>query len=70
MKENIAKDVWRQIKMNKEQIWGVLECCVLISDGVNLDQLVKDYGFDPLIAGAGIKLFAYLNSIQLKGGLQ
>jgi len=56
--------------MNKEQVWGVLECCLLVSDGVNFDQLVNNYGFDPLIADAGIKLFSYLNSIQLKGGLQ
>ena len=70
MKENTARGVWRHTKMNKKQIWGVLECCLLVSDGVNYDRLVNDYGFDPLIVDAGIKLFFYLNSIQLKGGLQ
>ena len=53
--------------MNKEQIWGVLECCLLVSDNVDFDKLVKDYGFNPLIAEAGVKLFLFLKSKEIKG---
>jgi hypothetical protein len=52
--------------MNKGQIWGVLECCLLISDGVTFNQLVQDYGFNQKIAEAGYRLFSYLKSIEIK----
>jgi hypothetical protein len=55
--------------MDKEQIWGCLECCLLVSDGVDFDRLVKDYGFSPLIAEAGIKLFLFLQKKEIKGGV-
>lgn len=54
--------------MNKEQIWQVLECCLLASDGVNLDYLIEQ-GFNPLTAEAGIKLLSFLKSKEFKGGL-
>jgi hypothetical protein len=50
--------------MNKEQIWGVLECCLLASDDVSLGYLIKQ-GFNPTIAKAGIKLLNHLKSIEL-----
>ena len=55
--------------MNKEQIWGVLECCLLVFDNVDFDKLVNDYGFNPLIAEAGIKLFLFLKSKEINGGV-
>jgi hypothetical protein len=55
--------------MNKEQIWGCLECCLLVSDGVNFDGLVNKYGFNPLIAEAGIKLFLFLQKKEINGGV-
>lgn len=55
--------------MNKEQIWGVLECCLLHSDGVDCNTLIQGYGFNPLIAEAGIKLFLFLKSKEINGGV-
>jgi len=55
--------------MNKEQIWGVLECCLLVSDNVPFEKMVNEYGFNPLIAEAGLKLFLYLKEKQIKGGV-
>lgn len=54
--------------MNKEQIWGVLECCLLISDEVPFENLVSEYGFNPLIAEAGLKLFLFLEPKEINGG--
>jgi len=53
--------------MNKEQIWGCLECCLLVSDEVTFEKLVNDYGFNPLIAEAGLKLFLFLKSKEIRG---
>jgi hypothetical protein len=50
--------------MNKEQLWGVLECCLLASDDVSLDYLIEK-GFAPAIAKAGIKLLNHLKSIEI-----
>lgn len=52
--------------MNKGQIWRVLECCLLISEGVTSNQLVQDYGFNQKIAESGLRLFSYLKSIEMR----
>lgn len=54
--------------MNKEQIWGVLECCLLVSDGLSFNELVENYGFNSSIAEAGVKLFSFLKSKEIIGG--
>ena len=56
--------------MNKEQIWGVLECWLLVSEGVDFDGLVKKYGFNPLVAEIGIKLFLFLKTKEIKKELK
>jgi hypothetical protein len=55
--------------MNKEQICGVLECCLLISDGVSIQRLTEDYGFNLSIAKAGLQLFNFLKSKEIQGGV-
>ena len=52
--------------MNKEQIWVVLECCLLIGDGVDCNTLTQDYGFNEKLVNAGKKLHDYLKSIPLE----
>ena len=52
--------------MRKDQIWVVLECCVLISDGVDCNTLIQSYGFNEKLVNAGKKLHEYLQSIQLE----
>ncbi len=53
--------------MNKEQIWVVLECCLLISDGVDCNTLKQSYGFNEKLVNAGKKLHEYLQSLKVEG---
>jgi len=50
--------------MNKEQIWKVLECCLLAGDESSMNYLIKK-GFEPEFAKVGIRLYQYLKSKQL-----
>jgi len=50
--------------MNKEQIWEVLQTCLLATDGAGLDYLVKK-GFSLKISKIGIKLCEYLKSKEI-----
>lgn len=45
--------------MNKKQIVEILNCCLLATDGVDLDYLVKE-GFNPKLAKMGLQLYSYL----------
>lgn len=55
--------------MNKEQILGVLECCLLCSEDISFDKLVSDYKFNPLIAETGIKLYLFLQKKEINKGI-
>lgn len=50
--------------MNKDEIWSILECCLLASDDVSLEKL-RDYGFNSAIAEAGINLLNFLKSKEI-----
>lgn len=51
--------------MNKEQIWEVLECCLLASDGADTNYLLEE-GFNPKLSNVGIKLYSYLKSKRVE----
>ena len=51
--------------MNKDQIWSVLECCLLVSGNADYQYLMNDCGFSPEIARAGINLHEFLKSKKL-----
>lgn len=50
--------------MNKAEIWGVLECCLLASDEADINYLI-DKGFNPKLAKIGVQLYYYLKSKQI-----
>jgi len=52
------------MKMNKEEIWNILECCLLASDDVSFEKL-RHYGFNSAIAEAGINLLNFLKSKEI-----
>ncbi len=53
--------------MNKQQIWVVLECCLLFSDEVDQNTLTHNYGFNEKLVVAGIRLCEYLRTIEMEG---
>jgi len=50
--------------MNKEQIWEVLECCLLASDEADINYLIEK-GFNSELARIGVQLYYYLKSKQI-----
>ena len=53
--------------MNHQQIWGVLQCILLISQSQNTADLIHKYGFNKMIAQSGDQLFLYLKDFKLIG---
>lgn len=51
--------------MNKEQFCAILECALLSFEGCDLNMLYE-CGFNPTIAGAGIKLCEYLKQLNFE----
>ena len=51
--------------MNKEQINGVLQCCLLGVDNISFDELTLEYNFNPIIEEAGIKLCKFLKEKEV-----
>lgn len=52
--------------MDKEQMFCVLQACVLAVDEVSLNNLTEVYGIDPIYAEIGYKLYLYLKSKQIE----
>ena len=53
--------------MNKSQIWAILECVLLLSQDQTQEQLIKDFGFLPVIVKSALKLYIHLKSFELIG---
>jgi len=53
------------IRMNKEQLHFILQSCLLAYEGYT-EQEMRSYGISKQLAEAGIKLYAYLKTINLK----
>jgi len=51
--------------MDKKEIFEVLECCLLCSDGISEEKLEEKYGFEKYFAKAGYNLFLFLKSKKL-----
>ena len=52
----------RCLKMNKNQIWEVLKCCLLATyNEADINYLI-DKGFNPELAKMGLQLCSYLKN--------
>ena len=50
--------------MDKETFCWIFESALLAFDGVSLEDMVKNYGIQPKLATAGIKLTKYLKEVE------
>lgn len=51
----------RSLKMDKAQMWEVLQTCHLASSGMSYEDLITE-GFNPGLAKIGVQLCSYLKS--------
>lgn len=55
--------------MDRRKISACLECCLLLSQGTSFDELINEHEFNPLIAELGVKIFMFLKSKDISGGI-